>query len=235
MSWNRFLQGLIDWLEKMKKEENISVDEKNTYENYLTQRGLEKTINSLNLKYNDNIIQKTKLEDTIKNINKQLKNLPNKEEVEGKYKEFVIQNLLRLGAWEPSYEAKIGILKPIKAQGTLLNKIILAQEVALFQTMEDLDLNVNKFPFVIDSPRGNEASVLSSQEILKLIVNIDSIPQIIISTVDFESFRKDLNYTGNIEIALLTEKYKLLNKEMYEENITEINTMCELFADYIKE
>ena len=101
--------------------------------------------------------------------------------------------------------------------------------------MEDLDLNVNKFPFVIDSPRGNEASVLSSQEILKLIVNIDSIPQIIISTVDFESFRKDLNYTGNIEIALLTEKYKLLNKEMYEENITEINTMCELFADYIKE
>ena len=50
MSWNRFLQGLIDWLEKMKKEENISVDEKNTYENYLTQRGLEKTINSLNLK-----------------------------------------------------------------------------------------------------------------------------------------------------------------------------------------
>ena len=126
-------------------------------------------------------------------------------------------------------------MKPINAQGTLRNKIILAQEVALFQTMEDLELNVNKFPFVIDSPRGNEASELSSKEILKLIVNIDSIPQIIISTVDFESFQKNLNYTGNIEITSLTEQYKLLNKEMYEENIDEINTMRELFAEDIKE
>ena len=228
-------QEYIDLMEQIKKEENISVDDKNNYESYLTQRGLEKTINSLNLKYENNIIQKNKLESSIKNINKQLKNLPNKEEIEEKYKEFVIQNLLQLGAWEPSYEAKIGILKPIKAQGTLLNKIILAQEVALFQTMEDLDLDVNKFPFVIDSPRGNEASELSSKEILKLIVNIDSIPQIIISTVDFESFRKDLNYTDNMEITSLTEKYKLLNEAMYEENIDEINTMRELFAEDIKE
>lgn len=228
-------QEYITLMEQIKKEENISVDDKNNYESYLTQRGLEKTINSLNLKYENTIIQKTELESTIKDINKQLKKLPNKKEIEEKYKKIVIQNLLQLGAWEPSFETKIGILKPINAQGTLRNKIILAQEVALFQTMEDLELNVNKFPFVIDSPRGNEASELSSKEILKLIVNIDSIPQIIISTVDFESFQKNLNYTGNIEITSLTEQYKLLNKEMYEENIDEINTMRELFAEDIKE
>lgn len=221
----------ISLQEQLKTEENISVDDKNNYERYLTQRGLEKTINSLNIKYQETIIQKNDLAEKIKAINKNLKELPNKEEIEEKYKELVIQNLLQLGAWEPDYEDKIGILKPIKAQGTLLNKIILAQEVALFQTMNDLDLNVNKFPFVIDSPRGNEASELSSKEILKLIVNIDCLRQIIISTVDFENYLHDLNYSGNIEICKLNEQYKLLNKETYDENINDINAMISLFED----
>lgn len=221
----------ISLQKQLKNEEVISVDDKNNYERYLTQRGLEKTINSLNIKYQETIIQKNEILNTIKAINKQLKELPNKEEIEEKYKEFVVQNLLQLGAWEPAYEDKIGILKPIKAQGTLLNKIILAQEVALFQTMDALELNVNKFPFVIDSPRGNEASEFSSKEILKLIVNIDSLRQIIISTVDFENYQQHLNYLGNIEITTLNEQYKLLNKEMYDDNIDEINSMFELFSD----
>lgn len=221
----------ISLQEQLKSEENISVDNKNNYERYLTQRGLEKTINSLNIKYQETIIQKNKLAETIKTINKKLKELPNKEEIEKKYKELVIHNLLQLGAWEPNYEDKIGILKPIKGQGTLLNKTILAQEVALFQTMDELDLKVNKFPFVIDSPRGNEASELSSKEILKLIVNIDSLRQIIISTVDFENYQQDLNYTGNIKITKLNKKYKLLNKETYEENINDINGLVELLSD----
>jgi len=221
----------ISLMENLKQEENLSVEDKNNYDNYITQRGLEKTVNSLNIKYEDNVKQKNILSEKIKDINKQLRNLPNKENVENIYKEYVIQNLLKLGAWEPSYEAKIGIIKPIKAQGTLINKIILSQVIALFQTIDSLDIKVKKFPFVIDSPRGNEASELSSQEILKLIVNIDSLKQIIISTVDFENYQKELNYTGEIQISYFKEKYKLLNEKMYEENILEINNLIELFNE----
>ncbi|WP_297647383.1 hypothetical protein [uncultured Treponema sp.] len=221
----------ISLMKNLKKEEDLSIDDKSNYENYLTQRGLEKTINSLNIKYDNNLTQRNELGEKIKDINKELKDLPTKENVESIYKDFVIQNLLSLGAWESSYEEKIGILKPIKAQGTLLNKIILAQEVALFQTIENLDLKITKFPFVIDSPRGNEASKLSSYEILKLIINIDSLKQIIISTVDFENYCKDLNYTGKIEITFLNDKRKLLNEKMYEENTSEIESLFSLFNE----
>lgn len=67
-----------------------------------------------------------KKEEEIKSINKQLKQLPNKKETEEKYVEFVRENIIRLGAWNAAYEDNIKLLTPIKAQGTLENKIILA-------------------------------------------------------------------------------------------------------------
>ena len=67
-----------------------------------------------------------KIEEDLKEINKELRKLPNKKEVEEKYVEYVRLNIMALGAWNPSYEGKIHLLKPIKAQGTLENKIILA-------------------------------------------------------------------------------------------------------------
>lgn len=218
----------IELLKKLKKEEQVYNQDKDSFDSYIRQKGLERTIISLNEKYEKNSLKGNKITDEIKTINKELKVLVDKEKVEEKYKEILIKNLLQLDAWEQSYEDEIKILAPLEAQGTLRNKIILAQEISLFETMEELQISVNKYPFVIDSPRGNEASELSSEEILKMIINLDYMPQIILGTVDFEKYKNKMKLTGDMNELLLTEKYKLLNEENYTINELEINELKDL-------
>ena len=225
----------VDLMNKMKEEESIYDESKDAYDTYLAQKGLKTTFNTMSDSYENNIAEQAKINEAIKEISLELRNLPNKKEVEEKYIEFATQNLLALGAWEPSYEGQIKLLKPLKGQGTLTNKIILAQVVALFQTMDFLQIESNKFPFIIDSPRGNEASVISSEEILRLIFRIDCIPQIILATIDFSDFKDSVNYDGDINTVHLTEKYKLLNEASYKEHIEEIESLHDLLSNLKKD
>ena len=163
---------------------------------------------------------------SLKEITRELQKLPNKKEVEEKYIELARLNIMQLGAWDASYDNNIHLLKPIKAQGTLENKIILAQFIALFQTMAYFQSGATRFPFVVDSPRGNEASSASSKDILTLITQMDMLPQIILATIDYEEFGNDLPAPANT--IILTEQRKLLSDEIYGENCEEIEALMEL-------
>ena len=174
-------------------------------------------------------IEKLKNEETIKEIKKELSKLPNKKEVEEKYIEYVRLNIMHLDAWNPSYEGHIKLLKPIKAQGTLENKIILAQVVGLFQTMEYFKSDAIRLPFVVDSPRAKEASTSSSKEILKLIFEVDVLPQVILATMDYDTFSSEI--TANTNIIFLEEKRCLLNENSYLKNQKYIEELLDLLKN----
>lgn len=220
----------VELMNQLKKEEAIYNESKDSYNTFLAQKGLNSTFNTMSENYEKNIKEQEKIDKLIKEISSELRKLPNKKEVEEKYVEFVIQNLMLLGAWDSSYEGQIKLLKPLRGQGTLTNKIILSQIVGLFQTMDYLQIRTNKFPFVIDSPRGNEASQISSEEILKLIFNITCIPQIILATIDFNNFKDAINYTNKINIVNLKDQYNLLNCDDYNKYFEEIDSLFLLLS-----
>lgn len=164
-------------------------------------------------------------------FSKELRKLPNKKEVEEKYIEYARLNIMTLDAWDPAYDGAIHLLKPIKAQGTLENKIILAQFVALFQTMEYFKTSATRFSFVVDSPRAKEASISSSKDILKMISQMEMLPQIILATIDYSEYDSEIETPANI--IVLTEKRKLLNESDYVKNQDTIMAISELLKKQV--
>lgn len=70
-----------------------------------------------------------------------------------------------------------------------------------------------RFPFVIDSPRGNEASDASSKDILEMIEKLESLEQIILATVDYDKFETDKSKVANL--TKLDNPRHLLNESDY--------------------
>lgn len=216
-------------MDELKEQEKVYDERQDSYSVYLRQRGLSDSINHFSEQLNENILNQHEKENEIKSINKQLRKLPNKKEIEEKYIEYVRENIIQLGAWNNAYEGSIKLLKPIKAQGTLENKIILAQFVGLFQTMNSQSSNTIRFPFVVDSPRAKEASHASSKDIIKMICELDILPQVILATMDYEEFASSKNTTA--KIIKYSEKHHLLNAETYENNRVEIEEMWNLLKN----
>ena len=219
----------VSLMRKLKQEETAFSSERDEFDIYVRQRGLQDSIR----RFSDEL-GKAKDEDVnisaeIQKINKGLSKLPNKKEVEDKYIEYVRINIMSLDAWDPAYDGTIKLLKPIKAQGTLENKIILAQVVGLFQTMDYFKSNATRFPFVVDSPRAKEASVVSSQEILKMIVQLQLLPQIILATIDYSTFQFESDVSANI--ITLTERRKLLREQDYTDNEAYITFLAEMLKN----
>lgn len=171
------------------------------------------------------------IDQNTREISKELRKLPNKKEVEERYIEYVRLNIMTLDAWDPAYDGAIHLLEPIKAQGTLENKIILAQFVALFQTMEYFKTSATRFSFVVDSPRAKEASVSSSKDILKMIAQMKMLPQIILATIDYSEYCSEIEAPANI--IILTEKWKLLNENDYIKNQETILALSELLKKQV--
>jgi ribosomal protein L37AE/L43A len=219
-------QTYVDLMAELKEEENKIADPQDDFEKYIKHRGLSDSLKSLQAQLIGFILGKESLIGDNKKLKKQVRNLPNKKEVEVKYAEFTRENLIKLGAWNGNYEGKLKILKPLKGQGTLACKIILAQYIALFMTMEYFMSSVIKFPFIVDSPRGKEPSKTSSEDILKLILNVHSLPQIILITMDFDDF--EVPNKEQINIVRLTEKRSLLNNVDYTSNQNEIVELIDL-------
>lgn len=122
------------------------------------------------------------------------------------------------------------MLKPIKAQGTLENKIILAQMMGLFQTMQYFNTNTILFPLVVDSPRAKEASHISSKDILKLIFQMDNLPQVILATLDYSDFENEMKKKA--KVIVLSRKRKLLNGDTYREYQSAIEELQELLTSF---
>lgn len=222
-------ESYIYLMKQLEEEEVVFRADRNEFEIYIRQRGLQDSLN----RFTDELQQiKSKIIDTteeIKSINKELNKLPNKKEIEEKYIENVRLNIMKLEAWDPAYDGNIRLLKPIKAQGTLENKIILAQFIGLFQTMEHLNSSATRFPFVIDSPRAKEPSHASSIDILKMIAELQMLPQIILATMDYPDYQDEIDTTANV--ITLTETRRLLCEHDYYENEALILSLVELIRN----
>ncbi len=216
--------------QQMREEEVAYQAEKNEFDIYVRQRGLAASVRRFQKQLDEAAVESQEINQQIKEITKELRKLPNRKEVEEKYIECVRLNIMTLDAWDPAYDGTIRLLKPIKAQGTLENKIILAQFVALFQTMEYFKTGATRFSFVVDSPRAKEASVASSKDILKMIAQMKMLPQIILATIDYSEFESEMEAPA--KVIVLTEKRKLLNSNVFTENQEYITSMAEMLKNY---
>lgn len=215
---------------QMQEEESAFQVEQDEFDIYIRQRGLTASVRRFQKQLDEVVVETREINQHIKEISKELRNLPNREEVEEKYIECVRLNIMTLDAWDPAYDGTIRLLKPIKAQGTLENKIILAQFVALFQTMEYFKTGATRFSFVVDSPRAKEASIASSKDILKMIAQMKMLPQIILATIDYSEYESEIEAPANV--IVLTEKRKLLNSNDFAKNQEYIISMTELLKNY---
>lgn len=223
---NKYKKDYVDLMKKLEEQETAFDEKQDTYDLYIKQRGMQKSLSDFTSQLAENVLKQSENDDEIKRIGKELKKLPDKKKIEEKYIEFVKQNIIKLGAWNSAYDGQIKLIKPMKAQGTLENKIILAQVIGLFQTMDSINSEVVRFPFVIDSPRSKEPSHSSSKEILKLIFETTGISQIILATMDFEDFEADM--LRRARVSKLTEERSLLKKETYDNYSEKINEMYNL-------
>lgn len=219
----------VELMKVLEEREKVYDESQDAYGVYVRQRGLKDSLEHFLKQLVDNASKQSGHGTEIKKIEKELRKLPNKKEVEEKYIEYVRLNIMQLDAWNPAYDGNIKLLKPIKAQGTLENKIILAQFVGLFQTMEYFKSRAIRLPFVVDSPRAKEASVDSSKDILKLIFQVKMLPQVILATMDYTDFQTQINQKANV--IVLTEKRKLLNSKDYELHKELIEDLIELLKN----
>lgn len=210
------------------REHSFDLDQ-DKFDVYVRQRGLADSVRRYEDSLSSNIAESSDISAKIRQIEKELRKLPSREAIEEKYIECVRLNIIELDAWNPAYDGNIHLLKPIKAQGSLENKIILAQFVGLFQTMEYFKSSATRFTFVVDSPRGKEASHASSIEILKMIAQMKMLPQIILATIKYEDFQKEVGTPA--KLIRLTEQRHLLNEQTYSENEAYIAELFELIKN----
>lgn len=219
----------VELMKVLEEQEKVYDESQDAYEVYVRQRGLKDSLKHFLKQLSDNAFEQSGYGTEVKKIEKELRKLPNKKEVEEKYIEYVRLNIIQLDAWNPAYEGNIKLLKPIKAQGTLENKIILAQFVGLFQTMEYFKSRSIRLPFVVDSPRAKEPSVESSKNIIKMIFQVDMLPQVILATTDYADFQ--IQTEQKVNVIVLTEKRKLLNSKDYELHKEQIEDLIELLKN----
>ena len=224
-----YKEKYVNAMNELKAQEKVYNETQDCYEVYVRQRGLESAINNLNVQLRGFINQQDQCEKEIKEIKKTLRKLPNKKEIEEKYIEKVKENIIKLGAWNQVYDKKIKLVKPIKGQGALENKIILAQVAGLFQTMDILKIDTAWFPFVVDSPRANEASLNSSKEIIGLVSELNMPPQVILSTIDYDDYKSDVKC--QTYVTEYSDKYHLLNNKTYEVHHKDIEEMFSLLKN----
>lgn len=222
----------IGLMAKLKEQENAYDESQDAYEAYLRHRGLKETVRKYSIELDHNRITQSEYEDEIKNIRKELQKIPDKKNIEQTYINYVKQNIIALKAWTQEYEGKIKLLRALNAQGSLLPKIILSQYNALFQTMDSLNSSIIRFPFVIDSPREKESSISSSNEILNMISKISYLPQVILATVDYDTF----NVTSDEKINKIyfNEQFHVLNDNMYLEHKDLIESLHQLMTSDAK-
>ena len=226
----KYKENYVNLMDELKQQEQAYDEKQDSYEVYLRQRGLQDSVRHFTEQLGENVYEQEEHGKEIKEIDKEIRKLPNKKEVEENYIENVRLNIIKLDAWNSAYEGNIKLLKPIKAQGTLENKIILAQMIGLFQTMQYFRTNTILFPLVVDSPRAKEASHTSSKDILKLIFEMDNLPQVILATMDYSDFENEMKRRA--KVTVLFEKRKLLNGDTYREYQSEIEELQELLSSF---
>ena len=214
-------QEYVRLMAELREQEKAFDESQDAYDAYIRHRGLRETVRKYQVELAENIVAQRDKEDEIKELNKALRKIEGKKDIEAGYIEHVKGNIIRLNAWDASFEGKIKLLTPIAAQGSLEGKIVLSQYIGLFQTMDGSHSSVIRFPFVVDSPRGNEASDASSRDILNMIAEIHSLPQVVLATVDYDKYK----VSEDANVIRLTEMRKLLDEATYAERQEEIESL----------
>ena len=229
-------QQYIDLLAQLKENECVFDETRDAFDVYLQHRGLKETLRKYQIELGKNRIDQGLIDNKVKEIDKDLKKLSDKKEIEQCYISHVKENIMALGAWTKEYDGSIKLLNAIKAQGSLMPKIILSQYNGLFQTMAEIKDPVIRFPFVVDSPRNMEPSVKSSKDILKMIAKISCLPQVIVATVDYDEF--GVGDECNANRILFTDEFSLLNEESYSVRYEEVEGLFRLMksedSNYLK-
>lgn len=97
-------------------------------------------------------------------------------------------------------------------------------------TMEYFKTQTIRLPFVVDSPRGKEASQESSKEILSMIAGISMLPQVILATIDFNDYKDSLGDSAkNATVITLQKHNRLLDEADYITHEAEIEQLLNLF------
>ena len=226
----KYKKEYIEATEILRDYENIYRLNNDNYKTYLRQRGLQETLEKLNIKRYQFIDEEKKMKQEYSKLRKELNSIISIEEVEDDYKWFARQNLQRLGVWEEKYSEKLRLLKPVKGQGAQVNKIILAQYVALFKTIAKYRKGQIVFPFVVDSPKTNEPSESSSKEIIDMIFSVDVLPQVILATTDFERSHPEF-CNHEVNIIRLHNQWHLLQESVYVQYEGFINQFLGLFVN----
>lgn len=74
-------------------------------------------------------------------------------------------------------------------------------------------------------------SISSSKDILKMISQMEMLPQIILATIDYSEYDSEIETPANI--IVLTEKRKLLNESDYVKNQDTIMAISELLKKQV--
>lgn len=216
----------VSLMADLKKKEEAYDESQDAYNAYLRYKGLGETLKKYQIGLAKNRMCQSDKQDEIKEIEKEIKRTPDKKDIESSYISHVRQNIIHYGVWNQAYDRKIKLLSSLQAQGSLMPKIILSQFIGLFQTMNDLNRSIIRFPFIVDSPRSMESSNSSSEEILNDIVKINYLPQVIVATVDYDKFH--VNDGGKTNKIYLKNQFHVLEEGQYKKYEDTIQGMYDL-------
>ena len=213
---------------ELKNLEEIYNRNQDSYNTYIRQRGLRDSLDRLYKRLGSITEESSKAKKELSAINRSLKAAISKKDVEEDYKFYAKQNLQKLDVWDEKYADSLELLKPVTGQGAQVNKIILAQYTALFKTIAKYRREQIVFPFVIDSPKTNEPSKASSREIIRMIFSIDTLPQVILATIDFKGAHAEY-CTDDVNIVELNRHYQLLDENTYSKYEMNIKQFMSIF------
>lgn len=221
-----------DYQATLKTIEEEKVDSDNTFEDILKFKGLQETQNQLSTELVKNAGDIEEKSEDLKEIRKDLKKWQDEiDKANSSYKDILNLNLIRFNTNEHALPEKYNIGKNLKASGSGQVRVNLARVYSFIKLLEEYNPEGLKYPLVIDSPKGGEQSTTNSELILRLLTEKAQISnQIILATIDFESFYNGDTKKFNI-ITLENEPYHLLSAEDYQNNQVIIDDFVALYFE----
>lgn len=219
----------VSFEERLNEIENNKINVDNTFDEFLKYKGLQETRKQLNTQLVENNSVLMSSDEELKQIKKSLKDWKKKiKDANDKYREILTINLMEFNTKENELPKNINIGTGIIASGSGQIRVNLARVYSFLEVLLEYNEEGLKFPLVIDSPKGGEQSTSNSELILELITQTKNIEnQIILATIDFDSFYKgDLSKFN--KITLENKEYNLLSQKDYTKYKADIDSFLEV-------
>lgn len=216
--------------DEITKIENRKIKSENTFNEILKHKGLEETKKNLETEFGEKNFELLSKVEEVKKINQKL-NLWNfsMKQANELYREKLEYNLHLFNSEENAIPDKIEIDHTLSASGSGQVRVNLARVYSFLQLKEENNADHVRLPLLIDSPKGGEQSLSNSELVISLITEKMDIPnQIIVATIDFNSFYKGDSKKINL-ISLNNPEFNLLNEQDYYQNRPQIDQYFDLY------